>query len=48
MKEYPNIEFVELGKVLAERCRKIEPEDKKRFEEMAAQDKVRFQQEMAI
>lgn len=44
--EYPGIKFVELGKVLGERWRALTPKDKKRFEDMAAEDKVRFQLEM--
>ena len=44
--EYPGIKFVDLGKVLGERWRALTPEEKKRYEEMAAQDKIRFQMEM--
>ena len=44
--EYPGIKFVELGKVLGERWRALTPEEKKRFEEMAGEDKVRFSVEM--
>lgn len=44
--EYPGIKFVELGKVLGERWRALTPDEKKKFEAMAAQDKVRFQLEM--
>jgi hypothetical protein len=46
LKEYPGIRFVELGKVLGERWRSLTPEQKKKFENMAAEDKVRFQMEM--
>jgi len=46
LQEYPGIKFVELGKVLGERWRALGPEEKKRFEEMAADDKVRFSMEM--
>ena len=46
MTEFPGIKFVELGKVLGERWRALTPTDKKGFEEMAGQDKVRFQLEM--
>lgn len=46
LKEYPGIRFVELGKVLGERWRALTPEQKKKFENMAADDKVRFQMEM--
>jgi hypothetical protein len=44
--EFPGIKFVELGKVLGERWRALTPDEKKRFEAMAAADKVRFQVEM--
>lgn len=46
LQEYPGIKFVELGKVLGERWRALTPEEKKRFEDMAAEDKVRFSVEM--
>lgn len=44
--EYPGIKFVDLGKVLGERWRALTPEEKKRYEDMAAEDKIRFQMEM--
>mmetsp|Transcript_20985 Transcript_20985/g.43882 ORF Transcript_20985/g.43882 Transcript_20985/m.43882 type:complete len:328 (-) Transcript_20985:151-1134(-) len=44
--EFPGIKFVDLGKVLGERWRALTPDEKKRFEDMAAEDKVRFQMEM--
>lgn len=44
--EFPGIKFVELGKVMGERWRALTPDEKKRFEDMAAEDKVRFQVEM--
>jgi high mobility group protein B2 len=43
LKEYPGIRFVELGRVLGERWRALTPEQKKKFEIIAAEDKVRFQ-----
>eukprot|EP00549_Striatella_unipunctata_P001617 CAMPEP_0118686686 /NCGR_PEP_ID=MMETSP0800-20121206/7956_1 /TAXON_ID=210618 ORGANISM="Striatella unipunctata, Strain CCMP2910" /NCGR_SAMPLE_ID=MMETSP0800 /ASSEMBLY_ACC=CAM_ASM_000638 /LENGTH=311 /DNA_ID=CAMNT_0006583769 /DNA_START=446 /DNA_END=1381 /DNA_ORIENTATION=+ len=46
LKEYPGIKFVEMGRILGERWRALSPEDKKRFEDLAAQDKLRFQVEM--
>lgn len=46
LQEFPGIKFVELGKVLGERWRALTPEEKKRYEDMAAEDKVRFQIEM--
>lgn len=46
LQEYPGIKFVELGRVLGERWRALTPEEKKRFEAMAAEDKIRFSVEM--
>lgn len=46
LQEFPGIKFVELGKVLGERWRALTPQQKKRYEDMAAEDKVRFQMEM--
>jgi hypothetical protein len=46
MEEYPGIKFVEMGSILGERWRNLPPEEKKRYEEMAAQDKARFNAEM--
>jgi len=44
--EFPGIKFVDLGRVLGERWRALGPEEKRHYEGMAAQDKVRFQMEM--
>jgi high mobility group protein B2 len=46
LSEFAGIKFVELGKVLGERWRALTPEEKKRYEEIASEDKVRFQLEM--
>ena len=46
MQEFPGIKFVELGRILGERWRALTPPEKKRYEDMAAQDKIRFQTEM--
>jgi len=46
LQEFPGIKFVELGKVLGERWRALSAEAKKRYEDMAADDKLRFQMEM--
>jgi hypothetical protein len=46
VQEYPGIKFVELGKVLGERWRGLSSEEKRVYEGIAAQDKVRFQLEM--
>jgi high mobility group protein B2 len=45
MQEYPGIKFVDMGRLLGERWRALMPEEKKRYEEMAAEDKIRFQKE---
>ena len=44
--ENPGIKFIELGKLLGERWRSLTPDEKKRYENLAAQDKIRFQREM--
>lgn len=44
--EFPGIKFVEMGTILGERWRALTPEQKKRYEDMAANDKVRFHMEM--
>jgi len=46
MAEFPNLKFVDLGRVMGERWRALSPEEKKRYEDMASEDKVRFQTEM--
>jgi HMG (high mobility group) box len=46
LQEYPGIKFVELGKVLGERWRALSTDEKKRYDDMASEDKVRFQMEM--
>mmetsp|Transcript_13538 Transcript_13538/g.23036 ORF Transcript_13538/g.23036 Transcript_13538/m.23036 type:complete len:337 (-) Transcript_13538:198-1208(-) len=46
MKEYPGIKFVELGTIMGERWRALTPEEKKKYENMAAEDKIRFNTEM--
>eukprot|EP00549_Striatella_unipunctata_P004838 CAMPEP_0118674126 /NCGR_PEP_ID=MMETSP0800-20121206/712_1 /TAXON_ID=210618 ORGANISM="Striatella unipunctata, Strain CCMP2910" /NCGR_SAMPLE_ID=MMETSP0800 /ASSEMBLY_ACC=CAM_ASM_000638 /LENGTH=264 /DNA_ID=CAMNT_0006569281 /DNA_START=197 /DNA_END=991 /DNA_ORIENTATION=+ len=46
MAEFPDLKFVEMGTVLGERWRALTPEEKKCFEDMAAQDKIRFAHEM--
>lgn len=48
LQEFPGIKFVELGKVLGERWRALTPQQKKRYEGMAGEDKVRFQMEMQV
>merc|ERR1712032_1566527 len=46
MREIPGIKFIEMGRILGERWRNLSAEDKKKFEDMANEDKVRFQMEM--
>jgi len=46
MKESPGIKFVELGTRMGERWRALTPEEKKKYEDMAAEDKIRFNSEM--
>jgi len=46
MKQFPGIKFVEMGRILGERWRALTKEDKVKFEEMAQEDKKRFQTEM--
>ena len=46
MQEFPGIKFAEMGTILGERWRALTPEQKKRYEDMAAEDKVRFHVEM--
>jgi high mobility group protein B2 len=46
LSEYPGIKFIELGRVLGERWRALTPHQKKRYEDIANQDKARFQMEM--
>jgi len=46
MKQFPGIKFVDMGRILGERWRALTPEEKVRYEGMAAEDKMRFQVEM--
>jgi hypothetical protein len=45
-KEFPGIKFTEMGRVLGERWRALDNDEKKPFEDMANEDKLRFQMEM--
>eukprot|EP00891_Asterochloris_glomerata_P007691 jgi/Astpho2/7691/Aster-02572 len=45
--QFPDIAFGEVGKKLGEMWKAVDPEDKKRFEAMAARDKERAKTEMA-
>ena len=46
MKEFPNIKFVDMGTILGERWRALTPTEKKRYEIMTAEDKIRSNVEM--
>jgi len=46
MKQFPGIKFVEMGRILGERWRALTPDEKSRYENLAAEDKMRFQVEM--
>mmetsp|Transcript_6050 Transcript_6050/g.9250 ORF Transcript_6050/g.9250 Transcript_6050/m.9250 type:complete len:341 (+) Transcript_6050:441-1463(+) len=48
MKEFPGIKFVELGTMMGERWRALTPEQKKKYEDAAAEDKIRFNNEMQV
>ena len=46
MAENPGIKFVEMGTLLGEKWRSLSPEEKQRYEDMAQEDKQRFNREM--
>jgi hypothetical protein len=46
-KAHPDVGFGQIGKMLGEEWKKTSPEEKKRFHEEAAKDKIRYQKEMA-
>merc|ERR1712024_146598 len=46
MKQFPGIKFVEMGRILGERWRALTPDEKSRYEHLAAEDNMRFQVEM--
>merc|ERR1712038_1058919 len=46
MKQFPGIKFVEMGRILGERWRALQPDEKSRYEKFAQEDKLRFQMEM--
>eukprot|EP00562_Extubocellulus_spinifer_P034238 CAMPEP_0178692774 /NCGR_PEP_ID=MMETSP0699-20121125/7367_1 /TAXON_ID=265572 /ORGANISM="Extubocellulus spinifer, Strain CCMP396" /LENGTH=789 /DNA_ID=CAMNT_0020338159 /DNA_START=569 /DNA_END=2938 /DNA_ORIENTATION=- len=47
MKESPDIKFAELGKLMGERWRALGSEGRKRYEDMAARDKIRYEREVS-
>ena len=48
MKEFnePPLKFTEIGYILGERWRELKPERRKKYDDMAEADKVRYEQEM--
>jgi hypothetical protein len=46
LKEYPGIKFTDMGTLMGERWRALTPDQKKRYEDMANEDKKRFTEEM--
>jgi HMG (high mobility group) box len=46
LREFPGIKFVEMGTIMGERWRNLTPEEKKKYEDLAAEDKNRFNNEM--
>lgn len=46
MAEYPGIKFVDMGVILGERWRALPADDKQKYEDMAHEDKMRFNREM--
>lgn len=47
MEEMPDLKFVQTGTILGERWRQLPAEEKRKYEEMASEDKVRFNREMS-
>lgn len=47
VKETPDMKFTEMGHVMGERWRALTPEEKKKYEDLANDDKKRFNEEMA-
>jgi hypothetical protein len=46
MAENPELKFVEMGALLGERWRSLPPDEKQKYEDLAAADKQRFNKEM--
>ena len=46
LKEFPDTKFTELGHLMGQRWRALAPDKKKKYEDLAQQDKKRFQDEM--
>lgn len=48
LKERPETKFIELGTIMGQRWRSISPQEKKKFEAMAHEDRIRFNLEMEV
>ena len=48
MQEYPGIKFTDLGTVLGQKWRALPPDERKRYDELAQDDKMRFAAEMEV
>mmetsp|Transcript_40220 Transcript_40220/g.78617 ORF Transcript_40220/g.78617 Transcript_40220/m.78617 type:complete len:352 (-) Transcript_40220:71-1126(-) len=46
IRESSDIKFIEVGRIMGERWRALNPEEKQKYEILAAEDKIRFRQEM--
>lgn len=46
MAEFPELKFVEMGTLLGERWRNLPQDEKQKYEDLAAEDKARFNKEM--
>ena len=48
LEEFKGIKFAEMGKLLGERWRGLDPDEKRKYEMMAAQDRDRLQSELKV
>lgn len=46
LKDFPGIKFTDMGHVMGERWRALSPDEKKKYEDLALEDKKRFDAEM--
>ena len=46
IKEFPDIKFTDLGHLMGQKWRALTPDQKKKYQDLAEQDKTRFQDEM--
>ena len=47
LKEDPKTKFTEIGTIMGQRWRALSAEEKKKYEDLAAEDKIRFDRETA-